>query len=165
MSQYQKGFGLIALIAIAIWAFVVFPLIDLPSDRFGELPAKAPVLTAVVACLALIIASGQLYLNRQNQRETTAKANFRDFLKLCVEYPEYAYGRAELPDDTYAWFVAHFLWAAEEILEYAPREWERNLKLHVRYHRNYLKKDQRFVLEELPTYTPRLQRFLEETLK
>jgi hypothetical protein len=162
-----------ALLVLAIWFFVGLPLIYLPSDRFGELPAKAPILTslaasctALIALLALLIARGQLVTNRENQRETTAKTTFREFLKLCVEYPDFAYGRIPTADDRtkYEWFVAQFLWAAEEILEYAPSAWEANLRLHVSYHSGFLQYDGQFRVEDFPTYTPKLQSFVHETI-
>jgi hypothetical protein len=161
------------LIGLAIWLFVVLPIIYLPSDRFGELPGKAPILTslaascaAVIALAALLIARGQLILNRENQRETTAKTNFREFLKLCVEYPDFAYGRIITIDDRpkYEWFVAQFLWAAEEILEYAPALWEENLRLHISYHGGYLKYDHQFRTQDFETYSPNLKTFVDEAI-
>jgi hypothetical protein len=108
----------------------------------------------------------QLVTNRKNQRETTAKTNFREFLKLCVDYPDFAYGiildaecRAK-----YEWFVSHFLWAAEEILEYAREDWEDNLRLHISYHRGYLQHDAEFRGEDFPTYTKKLRHFIDATL-
>jgi hypothetical protein len=91
--------------------------------------------------------------------------SFREYLKLCVEHPDFAYGRStENNREKYEWFVAHFLWAAEEILEYAPRDWEANLRLHVLYHRNYLQNDRQFRTEDWPTYTEKLRNFIDETL-
>jgi hypothetical protein len=48
----------------------------------------APGFTPVVALAAVLLAWRQLALNRANQRETTAKATFREYLKLAVQYPE-----------------------------------------------------------------------------
>ena len=45
----------------------------------------APGFTPVVAVAAVLLAWGQLNLNRANQRETTAKATFREYLKLAVQ--------------------------------------------------------------------------------
>jgi len=131
----------------------------------------APAAALLVARKQLILDRGQLVLNRRNQRETTARTNFRGYLKLCVEYPEFAYGRStqnntagENNTAKYEWFIAHFLWAAEEILEYAPTDRVANLRLHIKYHRNYLQNDQQFRTADSPTYTPKLQNFIEETL-
>jgi hypothetical protein len=52
-----------------------------------------PVLTLLTALTAVGIASRQLSLNRKNQRETTAKATFREFLKMCVQNPDLANGK------------------------------------------------------------------------
>jgi ketosteroid isomerase-like protein len=165
--------GLIALIAGAIWLFVVLPLMYLPSERLRELPGKAPVLTALaascaamIALAALLVARDQLSVNRQNQRETTAKTTFRDFLKLCVDNPELAYGEpTSYKQKKYEWFVAHFVWAAEEILEFAPNEWKSNLRLHVGYHKDYLQSDERFRREDWPTYSQKLRAFVDDTIK
>jgi hypothetical protein len=51
-----------------------------------------------------------------------------------LEYLELADGKSIKKEDQakYECFVAHFLWAAEEILEYAPKEWETNLRLYMK---------------------------------
>jgi hypothetical protein len=99
MSTEGKVF-LTFIFAFAIWLFVGLPLISLPLARLGELPQKAPLVTplaascaAIIAGAAFLVALRQLDLNRSNQRETTGKTIFRDFLKLCVEQPEFAYER------------------------------------------------------------------------
>jgi hypothetical protein len=45
----------------------------------------APGFTPLVASAAVLLAWRQLVLNRCNQRETTAKATFREYLKLAVQ--------------------------------------------------------------------------------
>jgi hypothetical protein len=168
--------GLTALSGVAIWTFVALPLIYLPTERVkelaGALPTIAPVFTAIAAVGAATIAyhawrvaHGQLNLSLKNQRETTAKTNFRDFLKLCVDHPDLAFGQSGANPQQYEWFVAEFLWAAEEILEFAPDPWERTLRLHIAHHRKYLEKDTRFRTHSLPTYTPRLQEFIAGVLR
>jgi hypothetical protein len=168
----QGRLGLIALIAIAIWIFAALPLIYMPSDRVGELPSKAPILTslaascaALIALAALVIARRQLVLNRANQRETTAKATFREFLKLCVQYPDLAYGKPTSgKQQEYEWFVAYFLWAAEEILEYSDKDWETNLRLHMTYHKDFLKNDQRFRTEDFYAYSGAVQALIDDVV-
>ncbi|MGJ4957746.1 hypothetical protein ACQR1H_19035 [Bradyrhizobium sp. HKCCYLRH2015] len=120
----------------------------------------APLVTALVAVVAVAIAWRQFHLNRQNQRETTANATFREFLKLCVQYPDLADGKPSINKDKYEWFVAHFLWAAEELLEFDRDEWEKNLKLHLSYHSEFLRTDLRFREEDLPTYSSDLRQFI-----
>ena len=83
----------------------------------------APGLTPCVALLAAIAAAlfawWQLKLARANQRETTAKTIFREYLKLTIEYPQFAAGgyheHKGAERERYKWFVANFLWGAEEI--------------------------------------------------
>ena len=52
----------------------------------------APGFTPIVALIAVLVAWRQLALNRANQRETTAKAIFRDYLKLAFDNPDLAAG-------------------------------------------------------------------------
>jgi hypothetical protein len=163
--------ALISIIAFAIWLYVVLPLIYLSSDFPNEIVRFAPVVTAAsaicavsIASFAFFVARRQLLLNRQHQRENTAKTSFREFLKLCVDLPEFANGNAVGNQVRYEWFVAHFLWAAEEILEFDPVTWEKNLQLYVRYHQHYLRDDKRFRTEDFLTYTPKLRNFIDSTL-
>src|ERR1700691_3045070 len=160
--------ALTALFGSSICIFVLLPIIYLPDGRIAELAHKAPIFTAVIAFVALVIAGLTLGANRKNQRETTAKANFREFLKLCVEYPDFAYGIISKPKkrEKYEWFVAHFLWAAEELLEFTDGDliWEENLKLHISYHRGFLQYDGTFRSEDLPAYSEKLRRLIDRTL-
>src|SRR5258708_4917589 len=72
----------------------------------------APGFTPVVALVAVLLAWRQLVLNRANQRETTAKATFREYLKLAVQYPELSSNNYEnLTGDNlerYKWLVGYF---------------------------------------------------------
>ena len=168
----------VALSLIPIWTFGVLPLIYLnggPDKMIDNLPTWAPVVTATAAVVAATIAFRAFNVAKvnlatvvKNQKETTAKSifRFREFLKLCVENPSLAYGRPKVDQrDEYEWFVAQFLWAAEEILEYAPTDWDRNLRLHVSYHRDFLENNQQFRDKDLPTYSTKLRTFLENTLR
>jgi hypothetical protein len=51
--------------------------------------------TVVVALFGVLVAWSQLTLNRTNQRETTAKTTYREFLKLAVQYPDLSGGNYE----------------------------------------------------------------------
>ena len=125
----------------------------------------APGITPIVAFVGLGLAVWQLRLIRTNQRETTAKATFREFLKLCVQSPGLAYGKPDAgKQDEYEWFVGYFLWAAEEILKYSRKDWEANLRLHMTYHKDYLKNDQRFRNEDFPTYSAAVRALIEEVV-
>jgi hypothetical protein len=104
----------------------------------------APGLTPLVALFAVLVAWRQLTLNRENERETTAKSVFREYLKLAFENPDLAEGNyAALitggKRDKYEWFVGYFLWAAEEILAYARNDtiWRDNLISQAKQHRAY----------------------------
>ena len=125
----------------------------------------APGATPIVAFIGLALAVWQIRLIRINQRETTAKATFREFLKLCVQSPDLAYGKPNSGrQGEYEWFVGYFLWAAEEILEYSRKGWEANLRLHMTYHKDYLKNDQRFRNEDFPTYNDNVQKMIRDVV-
>jgi hypothetical protein len=134
-------------------------------DHLRDSALIAPVFTPIVALIAVLVAWRQLVLNRKNQRETTAKATFREFLKLCVQSPDLAYGKPNSgKQNEYEWFVGYFLWAAEEILEYSRKDWEANLRLHMTYHKDFLKNDQRFRNEDLPTYSAAVRALIDEVV-
>lgn len=112
----------------------------------------------------------QLNLNRANQRETTAKATFREFLKLAVEYPELAEGSYQAiiksgKKDKYEWFVGYFLWAAEEILDYAEKDstWVFNLQMVAKKHRDYFLTTE--FQAELPGYSNKIQSLIERAIQ
>jgi hypothetical protein len=58
----------------------------------------APGFTPLVALFAVLVAWRQLALNRENQRETTAKSIFREYLKLAFENPDLADGQLRIVD-------------------------------------------------------------------
>ena len=129
----------------------------------------APGFTPVVALVAVLLAWRQLVLNRANQRETTAKATFREYLKLAVQYPELSSNNYEnLTGDNlerYKWLVGYFLWSAEELLELNQKEdvWTRNLAMLAEYHREYLKSKE-FLEQELGTYSVKTQALIKRAI-
>jgi hypothetical protein len=163
--------GLIFPAGTAIWLFAVLPLYS--GGLIGMIPTWAPVVTATAATSAALIAYCAFTVARRNlttivknQRETTAKNTFRDFLKLCVDNPELAYGQPpQGKHEKYEWFVAHFLWAAEELLEFDPVSWRRNLLLHASYHKAFLRDDQQFRREDYHAYSPAVQALIDEAVR
>jgi hypothetical protein len=80
-----------ALVASALWA-TFFVLTSGVTKVAKHWALVAPGITPLVALLAVWIAYRQLKLNRTNQRETTAKAAFREYLKLALQHPKLAAG-------------------------------------------------------------------------
>ena len=79
--------------------------------------------------------------NQKNQRESTAKSVFREYLRLAFEHSDLAepdYQKLQAQPDKYkkySWFVAHLLWACEEILRYEEGKiWKENLQRHKLLH-------------------------------
>jgi hypothetical protein len=138
-------------------------------DHAKDWAQIAPLLTPVVALIAVLVAWRQLALNRANQRETTAKATFREYLRLAAQYPELSRHNYEsLKDDDlerYKWLVGYFLWSAEELLEFTPKEdvWSRNLQMLAGYHREYLKSPE-FMEQEFGTYSAKTQALIKRAI-
>lgn len=129
----------------------------------------APDFTLLIALSAFLIAWRQLVLNRQNQRETTAKSTFREYLRLAVQYPELAQGNDgnlkgnEL--ERYKWLVGYLLWATEELLELKQTEdvWTDNLKMLLGYHYQYLSSEE-FMGREIKTYSAKTQALIRQVI-
>jgi hypothetical protein len=132
----------------------------------------APSLTPFVALIAVGVAWRQLALNRANQRETTAKAIFREYLRLAVENSDLAEGDYQAlvkkeKSREYEWFVGYFLWAAEEILDYAPKDaiWQFNLQLNAKNHREYFMNNKKFREVEINGYKPNVRALIERVIQ
>jgi hypothetical protein len=129
----------------------------------------APGFTPIVALITVLFAWRQLALNRANQRETTAKTTFREYLRLAVQYP--ALSRGEYKDlsgddrEQYEWLVGFLLWSAEELLEFKAKEdvWTNNLQMLANYHREYFKSDA-FMAQEFKTYSAKTQALIKRTI-
>lgn len=138
--------------------------------RWAEIaPGFTPVVTVIAAAVAAGIALQQLRLNRENQRETTAKNVLREYLKLTIDYPMFAAGKfdkaSEEEREKYKWFVANFLWAAEEILSFAKDDavWRDNLQLHANPHREFFV-DPTFMKEDFVVYSRDVQLLIQNAI-
>jgi len=135
-----------------------------------ELAKVAPIFTPVVATAALLVAWRQLRLNRLNQRETTAKATWREYLKLAFEHPKLASGKVSTMSEAeyahYEWFVGHLLWGVEEILFFSKRDpiWEENIRQQLLFHRHYFRSNSEFREKELKSYSPAVQTLVERAI-
>jgi hypothetical protein len=130
----------------------------------------APALTSLFAFLAFVVAVTGAYTALKNQRETTSKNIWRDYLKLTIEHPEFTKGglkkcKGKKERERYKWFVAHFLWGAEEILSFVGKDkvWRHNLLIQAKHHRDYLT-DPTFQSEDLTGYSPALRELVAEAI-
>jgi hypothetical protein len=118
-----------------------------------QIASLAPIGTFLVAFCALFCAIKQFKLNDQNQKETLAVQNYRDFIKLCIDKPKLALGNYPYPtpeeNESYAWFVAYMVWCAERILKSEPKDniWFNNLSYIFSEHAAYFKSSD-FSIEE-----------------
>jgi len=128
-----------------------------------EFAKIAPIITALVAVGGVSIAICQLRSNQKNQRESTAKSIFREYLRLAFEHSDLAkpnYQKLAAQDrlEEYSWFVAHLLWACEEMLQYPKGElWKKNLQRNVDLHREYFINNSDFKEKDFPLYDPSVQ--------
>jgi len=128
-----------------------------------EFAKIAPIITALVAVGGVSIAICQLRSNQKNQRESTAKSIFREYLRLAFEHSDLAkpnYQKLAAQDrlEEYSWFVAHLLWACEEMLQYPMGElWKKNLQRNVDLHREYFINNSDFKEKDFPLYDPSVQ--------
>ena len=128
-----------------------------------EFAKIAPIITAAVAFFGVSVAILQLRSNQRNQRESTAKSIFREYLRLAFEHSDLAkpnYQKLAAQDrlEEYSWFVAHLLWACEEMLQYPMGElWKKNLQRNVDLHREYFINNSDFKEKDFPLYDPSVQ--------
>ena len=109
--------------------------------------------------------------NQKNQRESTAKSVFREHLRLAFEHSDLAepdYQKLQAQPDKYkkySWFVAHLLWACEEILRYEEGKiWKENLQRNVNYHREYFINDSDFKEKDFHLYDPSVQELVQNAM-
>src|SRR5262249_26842582 len=112
----------------------------------------------------------QIEADHQEQVESTAKSIFREYLRLAFEHPDLAkpnYQKLAAQDDLerYSWFVAHLLWACEEILQYEKGEiWKENLQRNVDLHREYFINDSDFKERDFPLYESSVQELVRNAM-
>jgi hypothetical protein len=124
-------------------------LVQISYDNAETLRGLATVMTAIVAMVAVIVAVIALITGRNSQREATAKAIYRDYLKLAFENPELANpyrGALKRKDDLkqderYRWFVAFMLNSCGEIARSKPGDetWRKAILEDLKMHNDYLK--------------------------
>jgi len=128
-----------------------FPLIfGLMSD---DLNAYAALITAVVACFALFIATLQILVSRHEGRLGVAKSIYKDYLLLAMQNPKfsaasypknnprlYEFSNEKDEYERYEFYVSYLLFASEEILllTKGSKEWYASLEAQLRYHALYL---------------------------
>ncbi len=136
MTCFYTGWS--ALLDIELWTKWM--------DIFSSLAAVA------IAGLALYVARNQLHLgweqlkiNRDETRSATAHNLYHQYLILCIEKPEYAYGMDKPEERTeeygkYCWFVSSMLFTFEQILETKATDdkWEKTITSQLNIHKEFL---------------------------
>jgi hypothetical protein len=119
-----------------------------------EISAYGTAFAAAVAAVALAIAAYQIKVSRSDARRGTAHQIYKDYLRMAMENPKFssaAYPRDRpllyeieknpLQYESYEYYVASLLFAAEGILEScSDKEWTAALTDQMKYHALYLKK-------------------------
>ena len=115
-----------------VWAW----LTSSEAANLGQFVGGIGVLVAVAAA---IVAYRQLVATPQSH----AKEIWKDYLRLCIEYPELASGEiteAHPEYKRYEWFVAFMLDACDEVLQYVEDDggWLNAIDANLGYHKAYL---------------------------
>ena len=123
-----------------------------PHSFIEVLADVAAIVTALLALLALLLAWHQLRVMRREGRLTLAKSIYREYLAMAIDNPMFSSASYPLAsprmyafwDDAdarerYEFYVAHLLFAAEEILALSKLPtWREAMQLHLQYHGLYL---------------------------
>ncbi|WP_323916582.1 hypothetical protein [Aeromonas veronii] len=103
------------------------------------------LLTVFIAGVALYIAYKQLMSNRTETRNATAHNLYHQYLKLCMDMPQYSYGM-EKPNHEcieygkYCWFISAMLFTFEQMLETmaSDEKWQATIKSQLIIHKDFL---------------------------
>jgi hypothetical protein len=109
--------------------------------------------TAGIAALALIVAGLQLRAGFKISREAGALQAYREYLRLCFEYPQFTsyflftnhHPNVEISSiatelteasEKYLWFLSILLSTCEQVVSYvsAENEWRETLVVQLRFH-------------------------------
>lgn len=120
------------------------------EGRAGAIQAIGSIVTAVIACAALGIATWQVLEGRNAQREATATQIWRDHLQGAIQNPQlaapdYCRLKTDAADRTrYEYFVGLMLFAGEEILRLDAKvaDWKDIIGREAAQHARFLCADQ-----------------------
>lgn len=126
------------------------------------------LLTVFIAGVALYIAYKQLMSNRTETRNATAHNLYHQYLKLCMDMPQYSYGM-EKPNHEcieygkYCWFISAMLFTFEQMLETmaSDEKWQATIKSQLIIHKNFLSSSST-VREK--KWNHKLQRLIEDVI-
>ena len=123
------------------------------SDWATVLSSGAAVLTLGVAVVALAYARRQIDANSETARETTALTAYREYLRLCFDFPEYSSSHLAAEalkvqnwngitekltpkSERYLWMITILLNTCEQVLAAEPEdpEWRSALRDQLSYH-------------------------------
>jgi hypothetical protein len=116
------------------------------EGRAGTIQAIGSIVTAVIACAALGIATWQVLEGRNAQREATATQIWRDHMQGAIQNPQlaapdYCRLKTDAADRTrYEYFVGLMLFAGEEILRLDAKvaDWTDIIGREAAQHARYL---------------------------
>ncbi|WP_261858178.1 hypothetical protein [Photobacterium sanguinicancri] len=131
---------------------------------------RADIFMMTIAGIALAFTVAQLRSGRRESRRATAYSAYQEYLKLCFENPDFAYGDQSTikkngkTNPKYPWFVSQMLFTFEQVLESdkSDNEWKTAIKSQLKMHKWYLKTSNSI---ERPEWRPELMAVLNEALK
>jgi len=127
----------------------------------------------LVAILTGGAAALKYWLELKARRWDRARRSYESFLDVAIANPQFvggywseAEGRFE-DRNKYRWFMARFLWAAEEALLHVPKrqrkEWERVVKVMLREHADFIASPE--ARDEVDCYFGALNRLVRERIE
>lgn len=133
----------------------------------------APLLSSIIAIVAISVALYQLRVGRIETRSSQAHSIYQQYLAMCIQYPKFANGYVAKLDseskrdpeyDRYKWFVSSLLFSFEQILEAKPKDkyWLTSIKEQLKIHKAHLSKAKTLKTGE---WHISLQKLLDEVIK
>jgi len=180
--------ALIALITIAVWIFVVLPLIYLPGDypkmTLQDWAYVATIVSAAGFVVSICVALYQIDRARHVQKSAAASQLWDTYLGRALNYPHFAYppnftekfdfsaatfdGEKE-EFERYEWFVSAYLQTADETFaEYdASHHRVEMVFRNANYHRAYLKwrRTKNMPNDYIDSLSPRLKQLISRVVQ
>jgi hypothetical protein len=133
---------------------------------------SAGALAFVVATIGGIAAWPKYWRELKAREWDRAHEAYEKFLDVAIDNPEFVPGYWSAPARTpeernkYRWFMARFLWAAEQALLRVPErreEWEKVVRVMLREHADFIAAPQ--ARDEVACYYGPLKRLIEDVME
>ncbi|WP_205955562.1 hypothetical protein [Pantoea stewartii] len=106
------------------------------------------IATPVVAIVGVVYAARQIFISKKEVRRATAYAVYNDYLKMCMDNPEFSCGLSDqetcqVKINKYKWFVSRMLFSFEQVIATCDSKndfgWSITIKNQLKRHSAHLK--------------------------